>query len=304
MPEKSVFTILDALPKNETIYYRSNPGNAGDALIASGAYKLFDKAGLKIELVDPATFNSKDKIVIYAGGGNLVGIYPEARDFFFKHHKTAKQLILLPHTVTKNEDLLSELGSNVTLFAREEVTYQHLKKHAKNTNVYLNHDLALHLNVKEILSSKTQGIFEATAKKLIYSLSNNNKRYTIPSPKIMLKNSIYEGKSRLRGNNKVGTFFRDDVEASGRDLPPNNADLSTLYEYGTQNRELTDYTVTRLMRHINKFERIRTDRLHICIAAALLGKEVDFHPNSYFKCKAVYEYSLKENFPSISWKPV
>lgn len=301
MSEKLVFELLNDLPKDETIYYRSNPGNAGDALIASGAYKLFDKAGLKIELIDPATFNATDKIVIYAGGGNLVGIYPEARDFFFKHHKTAKQFILLPHTVTKNEDLLSELGNNVTLFAREKVTYQHLNANATNANVYLDHDLALHLDVKKILNYKTIGIIEASVKKLVYG-KYNKKRYAIPSPKIMLKNSIYEGKSKLQPKGQVGNFFRDDVEAIGKTLPPDNADLSKIYEYGTQNRELTDYTVARLMKHINRFDHIHTDRLHICIAAALLGKKVDFHPNSYFKCKAVYEYSLKERFPSISWK--
>jgi exopolysaccharide biosynthesis predicted pyruvyltransferase EpsI len=149
---KTVREVLAELPKSEKIYYRSNPGNAGDALIATGAFLLFEQSGLEVELVNPSSFDSTGKIVIYAGGGNLVKYYPEARDFFFRFHRNAKQFILLPHTVDNNTDLLSALGSNVTLFAREKVSYNHLKKHATGANVYLDHDLAFHIDIQRMLS--------------------------------------------------------------------------------------------------------------------------------------------------------
>jgi exopolysaccharide biosynthesis predicted pyruvyltransferase EpsI len=301
MDSSSVFNVLNKLPKNEKIYYRSNPGNAGDALIAAGAFILFEQAGLDIEIIDVNTFDSTGKIVIYAGGGNLVGIYPEARDFFFKHHKNAKQFILLPHTVAKNEDLLSQLGSNVTLFAREEVTYNHLLQHAKHTTVLLDHDLAFHIKPNTLLSEPIISLPGCIIKKVFYKLTDKKSLFSaLPQPSIMWRNSVFEWRSFFSGNNS-GNFFRTDVERALEITPEHNTDLSIMYEYGTRNKEICFYTVIRLLKFLNKHQEINTDRLHICIAGALLGKEVNFYPNSYFKCRAVFDYSLKNRFPCVNW---
>ena len=292
---------LSALPKNERLYYKINPGNAGDALIATGAYQLFKEHDLSVTSILDENFDATDKIVFYAGGGNLVGIYPEARRFFENNHKEAKQLIMLPHTVTKNEDLLATLGNNVTIFAREKVTYEHLLEHAKNANIYIDHDLAVNLNANDILDTRAISFIDALVNKILYKLSNNPKARDIPSISIMLKNTAFEFGSLFMKSKQIGNFFRNDVESLNLGLPDNNADLSRIYEYGTHSEYVTFYTTHRMMSYINNFSRIRTDRLHVCIAAALLGKEVEFYPNSYFKCKAVYEYSLKDRFPNISW---
>lgn len=45
---------------------------------------------------------------------------------------------------------------------------------------------------------------------------------------------------------------------------------------------------------------INTNRLHVAIAASMLGKNVKFYSNSYFKNKFVYEYSLI-NFSNVIW---
>lgn len=301
MKNLTVREFLATLPKNETIYYRSNPGNAGDALIAYGAFKLFKEANINIEIINLPDFDAAEKIVIYAGGGNLVGIYPEARDFFFKYHKSAKLLLLLPHTVSKNEDLLKELGENTVLFAREKVSYEHLRKNVTNAKVYLDHDLALHIDAKEILNTTTRGLVSTIALKLLYKVTRNSKFTRLPQPALMWKNTLFELSSFIKASYMTGDFFREDVEKVLDETPKGNADLSQLYEYGTRNDAITLYTTIRLMKFLNRFQKIRTDRLHICIAAALLGKEVEFYPNSYFKCRAVYEYSLKDSFTTIDW---
>lgn len=301
MSNISIKDFLNSLPKGEQIYYKTNPGNAGDALIATGAYQLFNECNLNVISITTNDFDSTNKIIIYAGGGNLVGIYPEARVFFENHHKKAKQLIMLPHTVTTNEDLLKDLGTNVTIFARERFSYQHLLNNAKNANIYIDHDLAIYLNAQSIIDSKTITIFNALKLKIYYKLFNRTLARTIPSISIMIRNSIFEFNSLFLKPKDTGNFFRNDVESLNFDTPKDNADLSRIYEYGTHSEEVTYYTTQRLMRYINHFTNIRTDRLHICIAAALLNKQVEFYPNSYFKCKAVYEYSLKDKFPNIKW---
>lgn len=301
MLNSTVKQFLASLPKDEVIFYRPNPGNAGDALIASGAFKLFKESGLNIEVLDPLNFDARGKIVIYGGGGNLVGIYSAARDFFLQHHKTAKQFILLPHTITENEDLLKNLGSNVTLFARERVSYEHIKKHALNANLFLDHDLAVHLNPEIILNSPVIGFPRALSLKVFYKLCRSQKARHIPSVNKMFNNSLFEISSYFSKDKKSANFFRDDVERLFDNLPEDNADLSDIYEYGTRNEYLIQYTTNRLMKYINQFSKVRTDRLHVCIAAALLNKEVEFYPNSYFKCRAVYEHSLKDKFKNVKW---
>lgn len=301
MPSLTVREFLATLPKDETIYYRANPGNAGDALIACGAFKLFKEANLNIEIIDLADFDSTGKIVIYAGGGNLVGIYPDARDFFYKYHKSAKLLVLLPHTVSKNEDLLNELGENTVIFARERVSYDYLKKTVTNAKIYLDHDLAMHIDAKEILNTPVRGLISTVALKILYKVTKDPEFYRLPQPVIMWKNSLFEMKNIFDVDHNIGNFFREDVEKALKETPVGNVDLSQMYEYGTRNDGITLYTTIRLMKYINRFNKVRTDRLHICIASALLGKEVEFYPNSYFKCRAVYEYSLKDRFTAIDW---
>lgn len=301
LPNLTVRQLLASLPKNTAIYYRANPGNGGDSLIATGAYKLFREYNLTIQLVNPDSFNADGKIVIYAGGGNLVGIYPEARDFFYKHHKTAARLILLPHTVNKNKDLLAELGNNVTIFAREKISYEYLKKYAPKSNIYIDHDLAFHLDVHEIINQPQINFMTALVLKIFYKSTNNINSTKIPSVTKMTQNYLHELIHLKLKNRDIANCFRDDVEKIKTSLPKNNTDLSTIYEYSTRNEDITFYATQRLLKYIDNFKKIRTDRLHICIAAALLGKEVEFYPNSYYKCQAVYEYSISEKFKKVIW---
>lgn len=302
MQSMSVPQLLETLPKNEVIYYRSNPGNAGDALIASGAFLLFEKAGLKIQIINPENFDAENKIIIYAGGGNLVGIYPEARDFIKKHHAKAKQFILLPHTVANNDELLNELGGNVILYARELITHKYLLETAKNAKVFLDNDLAFYLDPAKLIARPKISLVSCVLLKIFYRISGNQEGFSdLPQPKIMLRNSFFELKSSGAQENLIGNFFRDDVEKALTTTPEDNVDLSKMYEYGTRNKEICLYTTSRLMSFIDKFSVINTDRLHICIAAALLGKTVNFYTNSYFKCRAVYEFSLRESYKNVNW---
>jgi hypothetical protein len=53
-------------------------------------------------------------------------------------------------------------------------------------------------------------------------------------------------------------------------------------------------SLDHLFEVIGSHSRIQTDRLHVAIAGALLGREVHLHPNSYYKNQAVYDYSLEQ----------
>lgn len=85
--------------------------------------------------------------------------------------------------------------------------------------------------------------------------------------------------------NGVINAFRLDIESVSNIKPESNNDLS--YDgYATK-------PLHELIETLQKYEQVNTDRLHIAIAATLLGKEVKLFPNSYYKNNAVFEYSLK-----------
>lgn len=82
--------------------------------------------------------------------------------------------------------------------------------------------------------------------------------------------------------------FRDDKESSGIQLPTGNKDVSTGPD--SQWKELLDI--------ISQYSIIHTNRAHVSIAAALMGKETHIYPSSYFKQKEIFEYSLKK-YPKV-----
>ena len=79
--------------------------------------------------------------------------------------------------------------------------------------------------------------------------------------------------------------FRTDGEALTKSVPPGNLDLSV-------GCESLDEFLWAIARH----ELVQTDRAHVMIAAALLGKEVRFAPSSYHKLPGLAASSL-QGFP-------
>ena len=283
---------LDSLKKYETVYFCPNPGNAGDSLLAHVTYELFDEYNIKFQILKKQGFNPTDKILLYGGGGNLVPYYPHARNFILKYHRLVKKLIILPHSIDGNEDLLKKLDENVDIITREEVTYNHVKKNALRANVFLADDLGFSLNVEKILSKMPR-----------FSLHLVNLKLPV---RILLQGNYTEMKHRARKlfqneNKHVLNCFRTDQEKTDIDIPSDNVDLSSIFSYGVDSKEKAFYVCYRLLNFINSYEEIRTNRLHVAIAGALLGKEVKLYSNSYYKCEAVYEFSIKGRFPNVTW---
>ena len=84
----------------------------------------------------------------------------------------------------------------------------------------------------------------------------------------------------------VFNAFRSDKESILHILPESNNDIS--YN-GYATKPLND-----LIDILQEYAQVNTDRLHIAIGATLLRKQVRFFPNSYYKNKAVFDYSLKK----------
>jgi exopolysaccharide biosynthesis predicted pyruvyltransferase EpsI len=82
------------------------------------------------------------------------------------------------------------------------------------------------------------------------------------------------------------TTYRTDAESAvGSRVPPGNNDIS-----------LTCDNLDQWLWTIAHHEAVETDRAHVMIAAAMLGKRVRYRPSNYHKVPAIAEYAL-EGFP-------
>ncbi|MBU2564517.1 polysaccharide pyruvyl transferase family protein [Patescibacteria group bacterium] len=104
--------------------------------------------------------------------------------------------------------------------------------------------------------------------------------------------AFYNKFSQISSGKGALNAFRTDKESILHTLPESNYDLS-YRGYATK-------PLKELIEVLQKYAQINTDRLHIAIGAALLGKRVKLFPNSYYKNKAVFDYSLKR-FSNINF---
>jgi exopolysaccharide biosynthesis predicted pyruvyltransferase EpsI len=276
---------LAAAAGGRVIHWYPNPGNAGDSLIAVATEYLFRQNRINFKLIsDPDNFDSKGKFVCYGGGGNLISRYKKGRRFVHRHFEKAERLVILPHTIEGNEDLLRDFSSRVTIICRELVSYAHCCAVASSAHVLVADDVALSLNPQHL--SRWQLLSSALFAPRIYW---SYRRRFID----FLKST--DGTRTL-------VAWRGDSERHFARTEPSRADLSNVFRTDAKRSrfECVRLSAYFFLRSISRFSVVRTDRLHIAIGAALLGKQVELFSNGYFKNQAVYDFSLK-SLPNIEF---
>ena len=92
----------------------------------------------------------------------------------------------------------------------------------------------------------------------------------------------------------TGLLYRADREApEGFEMPEGNRDISN------EGRAYTP--LDGFLEGIGQFRKVRTNRLHVGIASALLGRDTELSGNDYFKIRAIYDSSMREHFPHVSF---
>ena len=93
----------------------------------------------------------------------------------------------------------------------------------------------------------------------------------------------------------VGVFLRNDCEKKPDIIcPQGDIDLSAMGGGSVKSsREHIAFSAMLMLSVVDSVQTVITDRLHVGIAAALLGKEVYLLDNSYRKLSEVYKRSLQ-----------
>lgn len=263
----------------QTVYY-PNPGNAGDSLIAAATYQTFRNAGLKYQLCRKAD-SVEGKFILLGGGGNFVPQYNSIRYMLERAHNVAAKVIVLPHTIRGNEDLIEKCDERVEFFCRDVVSYQHVIQHVSKAKAYLAHDMAFGLDVEQFFANKK---VVAEADTLIVE---------------KVKDTALE---RIFSRADSRCFFRKDKEATARLVPKSSIDLSSLFKQGVWPTK-ANVSAAAILRFVERYKEVHSDRLHVGIAGSLLGKNVYLYDNSYGKNRVIYEHSIHQSYPKTTFIP-
>ncbi len=253
---------LKKFAENNAVYLPS-AGNFGDGLIGLGTLCLFEKIGINPRtqdiLANPG-LPQATHIIVGGGGGWLDGLWNHYAKILDGYLAQGGQALILPSTVKGFEAFFEKYASQITIFARERVSYDHLKAiDGMQDRVFLCHDLAFATD------------FSAFK---IYGVEQRSGRLNL---------------------------FREDEEARNAAHYTHNYDLSLLWNSQSWfDKDMCLRRLSPLVELMSQFEQIHSDRLHMSILGALMGCNVTMHPSSYFKNRAVYDYSLSR-FQNVSF---
>jgi exopolysaccharide biosynthesis predicted pyruvyltransferase EpsI len=270
---------------NNIIYYVPNEGNAGDALIASGMWCLFDKLNIKPIICDAKDL-IEDTYVMYAGGGNLINGYFNCRNFLEQClEKKVKKCVVLPHTVRGHEDILNKLDSRFTIVAREYETYNWLVEKELKINILLASDLAFNISLEWLAFQS-----DSLSVRMDYYI------HLLCNPKQLAKYLLWILKNRfIHFDDGLLEIIRGDIESTALIQTRKYNDLSNNYGSHYKCRAESIIITRQFLDVLKKSNSVKTNRLHAAIGSHLIQKIVFMHDNSYGKNRAVFNASLDKS---------
>lgn len=292
----SVISHLKAL---DNMLYRADQGNLGDMVIAYAQNIAFYENNLTytqllrsntIEVTDRKNWISSSILLkqpfdfVYGGGG----IWNPHYDYMkllkmYAMHRNMRSFTILPSSFYKCDDALNIFDERFTIFCRDQQSYDYCTSKNKTAKFVLHDDVAFWLNERLPNDGLSEDSIEN--KKLKGSFDN-----------------VQKFLNSCQSYDEVN-FIRSDAEKT--DYCANNNVFDISHVFGIDGLNITQQTAkhgTMLMMYaIQSFKKIITNRLHVAITAALMGKTVEMHDNDYGKLKSVWEMSM-QNFANVQFK--
>ena len=294
--KENIYNQLNSLIDNNYVLYDvPYYNNIGDLLIWEGElaflkqfpYKMIDFCSLRTYR-DKKIIND-NTIILLQGGGNFGDIWRKIQDFRLNiiQQYPNNKIIIFPQTVFyKNSEFIKadaqimSQHKNLTICARDKVSYELLKKHFKN-QILLVPDMAFCIPTEQL-------------KKCQQPLQNKS---------LFLKRSDKELKcTDYKVQSKYPLTVSDWITMEHTDLIQIGLRFTSLLRKLKMPQFMDWYgmhiyrpsLIKKGIEFISPYKEIYTTRLHVAILCTLLNKPFHFIDNSYGKNRAFYETWLND----------
>lgn len=292
----------DVLRNLGEFYFLPNRGNLGDIAIATSCYQFFDSKNMNYSTVDMSleqqSFVDKPFNLVYGGGGLFTKYYRQYYQDILNlfRSKNLQNAVIMPASFYECRDVLAQLDERFTVFCREKQSYEYCVANNSRAKFILADDMVIGLdtdyykkefldknNLKSFLSKNGKENFKNVVERLCPFYFEVQKQFK---------------KVKKSSNTNIGYFLRTDDE---KFFNPEKSGLESLVDLSLCASSFCadkamDIMLSKLFLGIlDSYDVIVSDRLHIGICSALLGKEVYLLDNSYKKVSNVYKNSLKNN---------
>lgn len=290
--------------KGKRCFLEEGGGNNGDELIRRGSRLALQEAG--IEFVPTL---QEAEVIVYRGGGSMNDCYSPSGPIKLKQFQLESPetpIVVLPQsyffTHLDFPALFANRRSPVYLFARERFSMEVLSRlvFPPAVKIALDHDMALRLKDGDLIQSLRA---QCRSKHVLVverrDIEGTSGLYDRPLPAPFLKHffppafrirakRLYRHLRDLRGGSsefaltlhEAATMYWPQIKG----LPIISADIS---DEGTASFDT-------FCSRIAESAAVITNRLHVGILAAMLGKPTLLREGSYFKITGIYEYSLSD----------
>jgi len=267
-------------------------GNNGDELIYKGLNKKLkdleigyeeikyreSKLSQRISFINKkfgtnlreVSISKKTDLILIHGGGNMNDHWGNGTSLLrnlILHYDVP--IVVAPQTFyfteTNISEILKKAKQEIRLFCREETSYFSLERMRlpDNVKIHLSDDTAFYLSKEDFTYSNG---------------SDDKKEYAL---------LCFRGDKESKASLDVNETFKEIFMDWGMEII-NEGDISV-------NQSFEDF-----VKIIAGAKIVVADRLHVGILSSILEKPTLSLPNSYFKNKAVYKYSLK-HFPATTF---
>ena len=280
-------------------FFEPLEGNNGDRLIQMGARHAFHEAA--VPLVDCP---EDAEHIVLNGGGAMNDIWQGGFDVLRRYAERFphKPMTVGPSSYLFHEthliDVLADREATITMFARDRFSFEALQTQITADHLEdivlakLADDLAFQLRGSTFVTGLQQQSAaeqvliclrkdrEGSASQLVQSVSGRSLPGWIRRPLSRLRD-------RLAARDACGPIDAL-IPHDFRGLPRYVRDVSVSVSF------------EEFSHAISKSALVVTDRLHVAILAAMLGKSILLRPGLYHKIRGVVELSLSE-YNAINW---
>jgi exopolysaccharide biosynthesis predicted pyruvyltransferase EpsI len=171
----------------------------------------------------------------------------------------------------------------------------HARRLAKHAQVYLTHDLVFGLDLNQLTERTRSNLLKDLLRLALESDSGALISYIRWRMHILAIKPQHQREMRL---------MRVDAESKHTGVYPERYDLSSKHQSAYKQRWEAELVSRDFFHVLERAEHIVSDRLHVCIGGALLGKRVTMLDNSYGKNCSVFLTSMKANFPRVAFSDI